>query len=113
MPGQDLAALYSAALAFVFPSLVEGFGLPVIEAMACGAPVLCSHIPALVEVVGDAAELFDPESTASITQALRSVLGDAGRQAELRERGMGQAAAFSWEKTARATLELYRGCESS
>ena len=108
VPGQDLAALYTAALAFAFPSLVEGFGLPVVEAMACGTPVVCSRIPSLVEVAGDAAELFDPMNTTSITNALRQVIQDSDLQTTLRQRALTQAATFSWQKTAQITLDLYR-----
>jgi alpha-1,3-rhamnosyl/mannosyltransferase len=104
----DLPALYSAAEVFVFPSLFEGFGLPVVEAMACGTPVICSNVTALPEVAGDAAVLIEPEDTASIETALSRVLGSADLRADLRERGLARAAQFSWETTARRTLEIYR-----
>ncbi len=105
----DLPALYGAATLFVFPSLYEGFGLPVIEAMACGAPVACSRVSSLPEVVGDSALLFDPEHASSIAEAIAQALGDDDLRADLRQRELQQAAAFSWERTARETLELYRG----
>ena len=107
VPGHDLPALYSAALAFVFPSIVEGFGLPVVEAMACGTPVVCSRIPSLVEVAGDAADLFDPNDITSITIALH-VIQDTEFRTALRQRALTQVTQFSWQKTANATLNLYR-----
>jgi glycosyltransferase involved in cell wall biosynthesis len=110
IPGHDLPALYTAALVFVFPSLMEGFGLPVVEAMACGTPVACSRIPSLEEVAGDAAEFFDPANTASITGALRHVIQDTARRTTLRQRALTQAVQFSWQQTARVTLNLYRRC---
>jgi glycosyltransferase involved in cell wall biosynthesis len=104
---EDLPALYSGATLFVFPSLYEGFGLPVLEAMSCGTPVVCSNVSSLPEVAGDAARLADPldvdDLAATISQALAS---EELRQAMLR-RGMEQAAKFSWEQTARETLAVY------
>jgi alpha-1,3-rhamnosyl/mannosyltransferase len=108
----ELPALMSGARAFVFPSLHEGFGLPPLEAMACGAPVLCSGVSALPEVVGDAAVLFNPLDTDSISNALSTVLEDGGLQARLREKGFERAAHFSWERTARETLHVYRSNEN-
>ena len=114
IPEADLPALYAAATVFVFPSLFEGFGLPVIEAMACGTPVICSNVTSLPEVAGDAAILFDPAqrgggtSRASLRSALERVLHDEALQAELREKGLARAAQFSWQDTAARTLALYR-----
>jgi alpha-1,3-rhamnosyl/mannosyltransferase len=106
----DLPALYSAATAFVFPSLYEGFGLPVLEAMACGTPVVCSNTSSLPEVAGDpsAALLVDPLDTEALAEALRLVLTNNNLRAELRRRGLARAARFTWQQTAAATLVIYR-----
>lgn len=105
----DLPALYAAATVFVFPSRFEGFGLPVIEAMACGTPVICSDVAALPEVAGDAAVLVDPVDKASLVEALQRVLSDEALRAGLRERGLARAAQYSWTRTAEQTLAIYRG----
>ncbi len=107
VPEGDLPALYSGAEAFVFPSLYEGFGLPPLEAMACGAPVLCSRAASLPEVVGDAALTFDPTSPEELATGLARVLGDAGLRRELRARGLRRAREFSWRRTALGTLRVY------
>jgi glycosyltransferase involved in cell wall biosynthesis len=104
---EDLPALYSGARVFCLPSFYEGFGLPPLEAMACGTPVVVSNRASLPEVVGDAALLVDPNDVESISAALRHVLTDARLAAELRERGLARAALFNWEQTARQTLALY------
>jgi glycosyltransferase involved in cell wall biosynthesis len=106
--GEDLPALYAAAEAFVYPSLYEGFGLPALEALACGTPVVCSDASSLPEVAGDAALLVAPEDAAGWTAALRRVLSDGTLRSEMRARGLRQAARFSWDKTARQTLAVYR-----
>jgi alpha-1,3-rhamnosyl/mannosyltransferase len=116
VPEADLPALYSAATVFVFPSLYEGFGLPVQEAMACGTPVICSNTSSLPEVAGvpsagsgqAAALLVDPLDTSALADAIRRVLSDDGLRAELRRRGLAQKAKFSWARTAQATLVVYR-----
>ncbi len=108
VPDDDLPAVYAGAQALVLPSLYEGFGLPVLEAMACGTPVACSRLSSLPEIGGDAALYFDPKETDDIFTALRSLLTDAELQADLRRRGIEQAGRFSWERTARETARVYR-----
>ncbi len=109
VPAADLPALYSGAMAFVFPSLYEGFGMPVLEAMACGAPVVCANVSSLPEVVGQAGILVNPTDTAALAAALGRVAGAAGLRAELRARGLVQARQFSWERCARETLVALTG----
>lgn len=103
----DLEGLYALAAAFVYPSLYEGFGLPVLEAMRRGVPVACSDRSSLPEVAGDAALLFDPDDVGSIAAALGILLSEPARVEALREAGRRQAARFSWEATARGTLASY------
>jgi glycosyltransferase involved in cell wall biosynthesis len=103
----DLPALYSGADCFAFPSLYEGFGLPVQEAMACGCPVVCSDTSSLPEVAGDAARLVDPLNVDALAGALDEVLTDADLRADMRRRSLAQAARFTWEETARGTLAAY------
>ena len=103
----ELEGLYALAGVFVFPSLYEGFGLPVLEAMRRGVPVACSNRSSLPEVAGDAALLFDPEDTAAIAAAIERVLGDPAEAARLREAGREQAGRFTWAATARATARSY------
>lgn len=103
----ELEGLYGLASAFVLPSLIEGFGLPVLEAMARGVPVACSDRPALPEVVGDAALLFDPADQNSVTMAVRRLLADRELAADLVRRGRARAELFSWKRTAEATLASY------
>ncbi len=107
VPNEDLPALYSAATLFVFPSLYEGFGLPPLEAMACGTPVVCSRASSLPEVGGRAARYVNPTSTEEIAQAIHEVLVDEVLQEEMRERGVEQAKRFSWERAAQETMALY------
>ena len=102
----DLPALLSGARLFVFPSLYEGFGLPVLEAMACGTPVICSNASSLPEVAGDAALLVDPLDVEGLAAAMERVLGDDALRAELIERGFERARKFSWERCARETLDV-------
>jgi glycosyltransferase involved in cell wall biosynthesis len=90
-----------------FPSIYEGFGLPVIEAMACGTPVVTSNTSSLVEVAGDAAILVDPLCVAELEDALQRLLCDPCLRADLREKGLARASHLTWEHTARSTLEVY------
>jgi glycosyltransferase involved in cell wall biosynthesis len=106
---QDLLQLYNACDVFVFPSFYEGFGLPVLEAMACGRAVACSNAAALVEVVDAAALLFDPHSTEQMVRALLDLLLDAELRARMERIGLQRAARFSWRLTAQETLEVYYG----
>ena len=105
---RDLPALYSAATLFVFPSLYEGFGLPVLEAMACGTPVACSNTPSLTEVTGEAAHLFDPHSVSEISDAIAELIEDGRQRARRTEQGLAQAGRYSWQATAARTLRCYR-----
>lgn len=104
VPEDDLVALYNLATLFVFPSLHEGFGLPVLEAMACGAPSIGSHSSSVPEVLGLEEALFDPCDTAAIRAALARALGDVSFRSRLREHGLRQAATFSWEASAQRAL---------
>ena len=104
----ELRALYAGADAFAYPSWYEGFGFPVLEAMAAGAPVLTSDVSSLPEVAGDAALLVAPQDTAAIGAALTRILHEPGLADELRARGRAQAARFTWERTARETLAVLR-----
>jgi glycosyltransferase involved in cell wall biosynthesis len=108
VPDEDLPALMSGAEAYVLASFYEGFGLPILEAMACGTPVVCSRTSSLPELGGDAARYFDPHDVQDMTQAICAVLGDPELRAEMRERGCAQAARFTWDRAARETLALYR-----
>jgi glycosyltransferase involved in cell wall biosynthesis len=103
-----LEGLYAASVCLAFPSLAEGFGLPVLEAMARGLPVTCSGVGALAEVAGDAALLFDPLSVEAIAGAVGHLLEDGALRSRLAARGREQAARFSWERTARETVASYR-----
>ncbi|HCF84884.1 MAG TPA: glycosyltransferase family 1 protein, partial [Ktedonobacter sp.] len=103
----DKPAMYSGASLFVFPSLYEGFGLDPLEAMACGAPVVCSNRTSLPEVVGDAAITVDPDDTHALVAAMRSVLTNSSLREDLRKKSLQRAAQFSWRKTATETLAAY------
>lgn len=104
----DLPLLYAGAQAFVFPSLYEGFGIPVAEAMACGTPVISSNCASLPEVAGDAGVLIDPTDTEALADALIQVLSNDQYRQQLRERGLRQSQRFSWQTMAQQHLDLYR-----
>jgi len=103
----DLAHYYSSATLLAYPSLYEGFGLPPLEAMACGCPVITSNTSSLPEVVGEAGIMVNPYDTNSLVQAMRRVLTDDKLRGDMVRKGLEQAKRFSWEKTARQTLEVY------
>jgi glycosyltransferase involved in cell wall biosynthesis len=104
---QDMPVLYASAMAFVFPSLFEGFGLPVLEAQALGVPVICSNATSLPEVAGDSALMVDPADTAGLARALEQVAGDAGLRQKLADKGRENVRRFSWRNTAEKTLEVF------
>lgn len=104
---RDLPALISGAQLFVFPSVHEGFGLPPLEAMACGTAVACAHASSLPEVVGDAAYVFDPFDVPEMARAMSNVLGDENLRVALRDRGAQRAQQFSWRRVARETMRVY------
>lgn len=108
VPDEELVHLYNGALALVFPSLEEGFGLPALEAMACGIPVVVSNTGALPEVVGDAGVYFDPRNPEALATALVRVLDDAALRRDLSQRSLTRAAEFSWKQTAAKLLEIFR-----
>jgi glycosyltransferase involved in cell wall biosynthesis len=111
----DLSAVYRGALAFVFPSLYEGFGLPPLEAMGCGVPVLTSNVCSLPEVVGDAAVLVNPLDVQQIADGITRLVLDSSLRTDLRKRGLLRAKLFSWDETARRTLQVLQaaicGCQ--
>jgi glycosyltransferase involved in cell wall biosynthesis len=107
VPHDELEGLYRVSTCFVFPSLYEGFGLPVLEAMARGVPVASSDRGSLAEIVEDAAITFDPESPGAIADAIERLLGDPAERARLSEKGRAQASRFSWADAARRTLQVY------
>lgn len=108
VPDQDLAALYSGALAFVYPSLYEGFGLPPLEAMQCGLPVITSNNSSLPEVVGDAALLVDPMDADALCEAILTVVNQSDVRAELSARALARAQLFSWDKFVRQHVDFYK-----
>ncbi|MBC8159998.1 MAG: glycosyltransferase, partial [Roseiflexaceae bacterium] len=105
----DLPALYAGAELFAYPSRYEGFGLPPLEALACGTPVLCGNTSSLPEVMGDAALLVDVTSVDVLAASLLQLLGDADLRGHLRAQSPRQAARFSWRRTAELTLRVYEG----
>ena len=107
MREEDLPALYSGALLFTFPSEYEGFGLPVLEAMACGVPVVAARVSSLPEVAGDAALFVDPRDLDALAQRMDELLGNEGLRKHLAEKGLERAREFSWERCAAETLRVY------
>jgi glycosyltransferase involved in cell wall biosynthesis len=108
IPGADLPSLYNGALLLAMPSFYEGFGLPALEALQCGTPVVVADRASLPEVVGDAGLLIDPDDPTTITDACWRIAHDAALRARLQAAGQDQVSAFTWEETARRTLEVYR-----
>jgi len=106
--GEDLPEIYAGSEVFLYPSLYEGFGLPVLEAMACGTPVVCSRATSLPEVAGEAALLVDPHRPEDMAEAVARLLGDPALRREHRCLGLDRARTFDWERTARETLQVYR-----
>src|SRR6185436_6347589 len=107
VPESDLTALYSGATCFVYPSIFEGFGLPPLEAMQCGTPVIIGNRTSLPEVVGDAALAVDPFDVHAIADAIEQILNKPALREELRVRGLERAKIFDWQETARKTLRVY------
>jgi glycosyltransferase involved in cell wall biosynthesis len=108
VPEEEKTLWYNAAACFCYPSLYEGFGLPPLEAMACGIPVVTSNVSSLPEVVGDAALTVDPLDSAALCEALHRVLGHRGLRTELAARGIERARRFSWVEAARQTADIYQ-----
>jgi glycosyltransferase involved in cell wall biosynthesis len=108
VPGDDLPWWYRSATIFVFPSLFEGFGLPVLEAMACGTPTITSNVSSLPEVAGSAAILVDPHDREGLVSAMEHLLGDADLRRALSAAGIRQASQFPWSRTAAETIAVYR-----
>jgi glycosyltransferase involved in cell wall biosynthesis len=113
IPDDDLPAIYGGAFALAMPSIYEGFGLPVLEAMACGIPVISSHAASLPELGGDAALYFDPHQTEAIADTLRRLLSDEDERTARGQRGIQQAGQFSWDRAARETLAVYNALSHS
>lgn len=105
--GEDLPAIYRGAELFAYPSLYEGFGLTVLEAMACGTPVLTSNVAAIPEVAGRAARLVNPLSVDELTQAMADICAQPEQRAQLRQKGLAQTQQFSWDRTARQTIDIW------
>ena len=108
IPEADLPYLYTGADAFVFPSLAEGFGLPVLEAMSLGVPVIAADIGAIKEVAGESALFFDPREPEDLVRCLKKVLPDPAVRQDLGTRGLERSTQFSWQKAARTTIALYQ-----
>lgn len=109
-PAQELPLWYNAATLLAYPSLYEGFGMPVLEAMACGTPVITSNLSALPEAAGEAGMLVSPHDTEELAAAIHRLLSDADLRRQLSQAGLAHAAKFTWERTARQTVHVYRAC---
>ncbi len=103
----DLPAIYSGATCFAFPSLYEGFGIPVLEAMACGTPVVTSNVSSLPEVAGEAAIMIDPYDLDALTDALRRIVDDSALRENLIQKGFSRIQDFSWDKSAQQLARIY------
>lgn len=108
VPYEDMPSIYAAATALIFPSLFEGFGIPILEAMACGCPIICSNTTSLPEIASDAALYIDPRDAAQIAEAIYNILCFQSLRSSLSEKGLVQVKNFSWERAAQQTVELYR-----
>ncbi|MCP4116870.1 MAG: glycosyltransferase family 4 protein [Desulfobacteraceae bacterium] len=108
VPDSDLQAIYTGAKALIYPSIYEGFGLPIVEAMACGCPVICSNTASMPEVAGDAAVLIDPARSDELANAIETVVHDTCFRDNLVAKGLEQASVFTWDSTAGKTLELFK-----
>ena len=113
LPYGDLPGLYNLARLHVFPSLFEGFGIPLVEAMACGCPTVCSNISSISEVIGDAGVMFDPTSIEDIAESIWSVWSDDAKLADMRREGLRRVVLFDWKNTVRNTIEVYRKASDS
>ena len=112
VPQEDLYNLYSSALAFVFPTLDEGFGLPVLEAMQSGCPVVASDLSCIPEIAGKAVILVDPRNTTAMKKSMILLAESPGKREEYMRKGLERASCFSWERAARETMEVYRSVVS-
>jgi glycosyltransferase involved in cell wall biosynthesis len=108
LPHAELPYLYNLARLMVFPSLYEGFGIPLVEAMACGCPVACSNTTSIPEVVGDAAVTFDPGSAEEMAEKIWAIWNDDVLLCDLKTKGLGRVGQFSWENMARQTVQVYK-----
>jgi glycosyltransferase involved in cell wall biosynthesis len=109
VPHEDLPGIFNLAEIFVYPSLYEGFGIPVLEALACGTPVVTSNLSSIPEITGEHALLVPPTDQEALTVAIARLIENPALREELARQGPPRAAAFTWERTARQTLDVYRG----
>ena len=108
VPDEELAYLYSGALAMIYPSHYEGFGLPILEAMQCGCPVVCSNTTSMMEIASGYARMVDPADVDDIADAIESVINDSALRTELAEKGLARARDYSWQETARQTVDVFK-----